>query len=109
MSETSFSLQNGHAEDSEHSQPPPEIESTLARLSAYRNVRGVMIISRSSDISGAAGGVIQHTGSVFEGESGRKYARVVEGLVRSVSTAVTEVDEGVCALPPYLTRLHSVL
>lgn len=95
MSESSFSVPNGHAEQLEHSQPPSEIESTLARLSAYRNVRGVMIISRSSGLSGPSGGVVQHNGSVFEGDSGKKYARVVEGLVRSVSAAVTEVDEGV--------------
>ena len=84
----------------------PEIESTLSRLSAYRNVRGVMILSRpytpSAPSSGTAnaqpspvGGIVQSTGSVFEGESGKMYARAVEGVVLSVSRAVSEVDEGV--------------
>lgn len=73
---------------------PPEIQATLARLSAYRNVRGVMIISRST-VSGTSGGVVQSTGSIFEGDGGKKYARVVEGLAASVGTAVGEVDEGV--------------
>ncbi|WVR08960.1 hypothetical protein IAU60_006019 [Kwoniella sp. DSM 27419] len=96
--------------------PPPEIESTLARLSAYRNVRGVMILSRqapvtvtsaasdgldeskealSGDSAGASlGGIVQSTGSAFEGEGGRKYASAVEGIVASVSRAVGDVDPG---------------
>lgn len=73
---------------------PPEIEATLSRLSAYRNVRGVMIISRTSS-EGKTGGVVQSTGSVFEGEGGKKYAMVIESLVANVGNAVGEVDEGV--------------
>lgn len=84
-------------------QLPPEIESTLSRLSAYRNVRGVMILSRGSVAAGTTAGVVQSTGSVFEGESGKKYARVVEGLVASVGSAVAEVDEGVSLTLSQLT------
>ncbi|WVQ81076.1 hypothetical protein IAT38_003198 [Cryptococcus sp. DSM 104549] len=90
---------------------PPEIESTLARLSAYRNVRGVMILTRTHVVgpngapNGAAlgaeagsssgdGGIVQSTGTVFEGESGRRYASAVEGIVLSVGRAVGECDEG---------------
>jgi dynein light chain roadblock-type len=92
---------NGHVRTAsipdvrDNAQLPPEIESTLARLSAYRNVRGVMILTRGSAAAGIAAGVVQSNGSVFEGESGKKYARVVEGLVASVEGAVAEVDEGV--------------
>lgn len=91
--------------------PPPEIEATLSRLSAYRNVKGVMILSRSvlstthlteNGSSGAStsssagrGGIVQSTGSVFEGEGGKKYAQAVEDVVARVSKAVGEVDEGV--------------
>ena len=83
--------------------PPPEIEATLSRLSAYRNVRGVMIVSRTGGYPVAgpgstSGGIVQSSGSVFEGESGKRYARVVEGLVASVSVAVEEVEQGVSAL-----------
>ncbi|OCF35678.1 dynein light chain roadblock-type [Kwoniella heveanensis BCC8398] len=101
--------------------PPPEIESTLSRLSAYRNVRGVMVLSRASSIASstsssstsastaahvngvgattatepsAAGGIIQTTGSVFEGEGGKKYARAVEGIASNVSKAIGECEEG---------------
>ncbi|KAK4685906.1 dynein light chain roadblock-type, partial [Tremellales sp. Uapishka_1] len=77
-------LPNGHAPET---QPPPEIEATLARLSAYRNVRGVMILSRT-------GGIIQSHGTVFEGESGKKYARALGGMVKSVQGAVGECDQG---------------
>ncbi|WVQ93106.1 hypothetical protein IAU59_000170 [Kwoniella sp. CBS 9459] len=100
--------------------PPPEIESTLSRLSAYRNVRGVMVLSRASpsssslshstqpEVDGAqslsttaassagavGGGIIQTTGSVFEGEGGRRYAKAVEGIVSNVSKAIGECEAG---------------
>lgn len=72
--------------------PPPEIEATLSRLSAYRNVRGVMILARAG---GTGSGIIQSTGSVFEGESGRKYAGSLEAVVAATAGAVSAVDEGV--------------
>lgn len=74
------------------SAPPPEIEATLSRLSAYRNVRGVMILARAG---GTGSGIIQSTGSVFEGESGRKYAGSLEAVVAATAGAVSAVDEGV--------------
>lgn len=74
--------------------PPPEIESTLSRLSAYRNVRGVMVLARSSGAPGS-GGIVQSTGAVFEGESGRRYAGSLEAVVNATAGAVATVDEGV--------------
>ncbi|CAK9786239.1 unnamed protein product [Cutaneotrichosporon oleaginosum] len=75
---------NGHV--------PPEIEATLSRLSAYRNVRGVMILAR-----GAGCGIVQSSGAVFEGDSGRRYAGALEGVVAATAGAVGAVDEGVGA------------
>ncbi|WWD21380.1 hypothetical protein CI109_105865 [Kwoniella shandongensis] len=97
--------------------PPPEIDATLSRLSGYRNVRGVMILTRpppsplptsssssssnttappttASTGGGVNGGIVQSTGTVFEGESGRKYAKAVESVVLSVTKAVGDCDEG---------------
>jgi dynein light chain roadblock-type len=83
---------------------PPEIEGTLARLSAYRSVRGVMILSRtpvdqtqtgSTTNTNGGGGIVQCTGNIFEGEGGQKYARLVEGLVSSAARGVGECDAGV--------------
>jgi len=80
---------------------PPEIESTLSRLSAYRAVKGVMILSRSPIVSSSTstpesgGGIVQCTGSIFEGEGGQRYARLVEGLVSGATKGVGECDEGV--------------
>jgi len=81
---------------------PPEIESTLSRLSAYRAVKGVMILSRTSTSTdnGLGGGIVQCTGSIFEGEGGQRYARLVEGLVSSATRGVGECDEGVSPLIP---------
>lgn len=104
-------LPNGHTPSTEPIQPPPEIEATLSRLSAYRNVRGVMILSRStigstSAVPSGTGGIVQSTGSVFEGEGGKKYARVVEGLASSVSVAVGECDEGVSVSTSYVDMVE---
>jgi len=79
---------------------PPEIESTLSRLSAYRAVKGVMILSRTSTSTdnGLGGGIVQCTGSIFEGEGGQRYAKLVEGLVSGATRGVGECDEGVSPL-----------
>jgi hypothetical protein len=81
---------------------PPEIESTLSRLSAYRAVKGVMILSRTSTSTdvGLGGGIVQCTGSIFEGEGGQRYAKLVEGLVSGATRGVGECDEGVSHLTP---------
>ncbi|GMK54233.1 hypothetical protein CspeluHIS016_0108190 [Cutaneotrichosporon spelunceum] len=71
---------------------PPEIEATLARLSAYRAVRGVMILARAA--GGAGGGIVQSTGAVFDGDSGRRYAGAVERVVAATTSAVATVEEG---------------
>jgi dynein light chain roadblock-type len=84
---------------------PPEIESTLSRLSAYRAVKGVMILSRTSTSAdvGPGGGIVQCTGSIFEGEGGQRYARLVEGLVSGATRGVGECDEGVSHLTPIVS------
>lgn len=105
----SVRLSNGHLRSSSalssssstspSARVPPQIEATLSRLSAYRNVRGVMILSRRSATenasSGSGGAIIQSTGTVFDGESGRKYAKALEGVVANVAQAVGDCDEGV--------------
>lgn len=75
-------------------QPPPlasgteEVESTISRLSNYRNVHGVMILSRQ-------GGLIRTEGTAFEGQSGKLYAKTVKGIVEGVRSGIAEVDETV--------------
>jgi dynein light chain roadblock-type len=100
---------NGHtsrdatSNEIQQAPPPPHIEATLAQISSYRNVRGVMILSRtqvqsaavSEQAGGHIGGVVHSTGSVFDGEGGRRYARTVETLVGNVSRAVGDCEEGV--------------
>lgn len=91
---------------SAHAPPPPEIDVTFQRLSAYRNVRGVMVLARSAwstatpaagAVSAASGtsGIVQSSGTVFEGESGRRYAGALEAVVNATAGAVAACDEGV--------------
>ena len=106
---------NGHAPSPDMdsgTDTPPEIEATLARLSAYRKVRGVMILSRapiassssSTRLSDAAAGpsdnlrvsgILRRSGTVFDGEGGEKYARAVEDIVLSIGKAVASCEPGV--------------
>ena len=43
---------------------------------------------------------MQCTGSIFEGEGGQRYAKLVEGLVAGAARGVGECDEGVSHLRP---------
>ncbi|ODO01340.1 hypothetical protein I350_06159 [Cryptococcus amylolentus CBS 6273] len=81
--------------------PPPEVEATLSRLSQYRNVRGVMVLARSHIVGDTPhpsrpgdAGIVQTTGTVFEGEGGAKYAGAVEMIVLSTGAAIAECEEG---------------
>lgn len=77
--------------------PPTDVQATLSRLSAYKNVQGVLILSRTG------GGIIQSSGSVFDGDKGKKYGKVVAGMVEGVGKAVGVLEEGVScdALSPF--------
>jgi dynein light chain roadblock-type len=133
---------NGQSSTNANADPPPELEATLARLSAYRSVRGVMILSRKGGPSvvsdafagssragpgvegarnggngmagggrraggedagvGAGGGIVMSTGTVFEGEGGKRYATSLERVVESMSRCVVECEHGVSPFAPLL-------
>lgn len=67
----------------------PELESTLALLSSHRSVLGYMLVSRGHPVS-----IIRHSGVVFEGEQGRKYASMIGRIVESVQGGLEEVHAG---------------
>ncbi|PSS34132.1 hypothetical protein PHLCEN_2v1842 [Hermanssonia centrifuga] len=64
----------------------PELEQTLASLTSHRSVLGYMLVSR-----GRPATIIRHSGVIFEGEQGRKYANAVTRIVESVRTGLEEV------------------
>jgi dynein light chain roadblock-type len=66
---------------------PPELEQTLALLSSHRSVLGYLLLSRGDQVS-----IIRHSGVVFEGEHGRKYASVIGRIVESVQAGLEEVS-----------------
>ncbi|KAH7925052.1 hypothetical protein BV22DRAFT_1012040 [Leucogyrophana mollusca] len=66
---------------------PPELEQTLSMLSAHRSVLGYLLLSRGDQVS-----IIRHSGVVFEGEQGRKYASVIGKIVESVQAGLEEVS-----------------
>ena len=81
-------VSNGLGEPGASTAPvPPEVESTLSRISSHRNVRGVMVLSRD-------GPIIRSSGAVFDGEHGRKYAGAVKKIVDACKAGLDEVGEG---------------
>ncbi|KAH7102273.1 hypothetical protein BKA62DRAFT_699868 [Auriculariales sp. MPI-PUGE-AT-0066] len=82
--------------------PPPELEQNLALLTAHRSVLGVMILSHPSAAQGSGSQqqransspkttIVRHSGVVFEGELGRKYASAVARIVDSCRQGLEEV------------------
>jgi hypothetical protein len=49
---------------------------------------GIMVMTR-------AGGVLRQSGSAFEGDKGKTYARVVVKMIESVIKGIEELEEGV--------------
>lgn len=58
-------------------------------LSSHRTVLGILVLSRVSPPS-----IIRHSGVVFEGEHGKKYARAVGRIVEACKQGLEEVDGG---------------
>jgi dynein light chain roadblock-type len=81
--------------------PTPELEQTLALLSSHRSVLGYLVLSRGQPVS-----IIRHSGVVFEGEHGRKYAfaigKITEGVQSALEEVSGEVNEGVRVLSPFI-------
>jgi dynein light chain roadblock-type len=79
--------------------PTPELEQTLALLSSHRSVLGYLLLSRGQPVS-----IIRHSGVVFEGEHGRKYAfaigKIIDGVQSALEEVSGEVNEGVRILFP---------
>ncbi|EFI26568.1 hypothetical protein CC1G_15782 [Coprinopsis cinerea okayama7 len=64
----------------------PDLEQKLALLTSHRSVLGYLLVARGLHPS-----IIRHSGVVFEGEQGKKYAAVVARIVESVQAGLDEV------------------
>lgn len=62
---------------------PPELEQTLSMLSSHRTVLGYLLLSRTTPVK-----IIRHSGVVFEGEQGRKYAAAISKMVEAVHSGL---------------------
>lgn len=65
---------------------PPELEQTLSMLSSHRTVLGYLLLSRSTPVK-----IIRHSGVVFEGDQGRRYAGAVSKIVEAVRSGLENV------------------
>lgn len=55
-------------------------------LSSHQTVLGYLLLSRTSPVK-----IIRHSGVVFEGDQGRRYAGAVSRIVDAVSYGLDEV------------------
>lgn len=80
-----------HNMTSSSSLPPmtTELEQTFSMLSSHRSVLGYLLLSRSHPVS-----IIRHSGVIFEGEQGKRYAAVIARIVESVQTGLDEIHAG---------------
>ncbi|KAF7767854.1 hypothetical protein Agabi119p4_7097 [Agaricus bisporus var. burnettii] len=79
----------------QHQQPiiplPQELEQTLSTLTSHRSVLGYLLIARGGIHSAS---IIRHSGVVFEGEKGKKYAGVIARIVDNVQSGLEEINAG---------------
>ncbi len=68
----------------------PELEQTLALLSSHRSVLGYMLLSRGHPTS-----IIRHSGVVFDGEQGKKYAGVISRIVETAQLGWRKLVAGI--------------
>ena len=67
----------------------PELEQALSMLSSHRSVLGYILLSRSHPVS-----IIRHSGVIFEGEQGKRYAGVIARIVEGVQGGLDEIHAG---------------
>ncbi|PWN97210.1 hypothetical protein FA09DRAFT_330842 [Tilletiopsis washingtonensis] len=82
--------------------PPPEVEATLSKLTAHRNVTGCLILSRPDALVIRAGGAAfdpSGPGAHGRAEKLRKVTRMVRNVVACLGTEIPDTEEGVSALP----------
>jgi len=64
-----------------------DLEHTLESMTVHRSVLGYIVLSRATPAS-----IIRHSGVVFEGEQGRKYAMVIKRMADMVQGGLEEVS-----------------
>ncbi|KZT43913.1 hypothetical protein SISSUDRAFT_1039835 [Sistotremastrum suecicum HHB10207 ss-3] len=93
-STTDVVSQNGPSSTSSSTNAPvsPELEQILSSLTTNRSVLGYIVLTRTSPI-----GIVRHSGVVFDGEQGKKYASAVKRIVDAVRVGLEDVSgaEGV--------------
>ncbi|PWN19350.1 hypothetical protein BCV69DRAFT_283985 [Microstroma glucosiphilum] len=77
--------------------PPPEVEATLSKLTAHKNVTGCLVLTRPDALIIRAGGrdfEPSGPGAHDRSERLRRVVRMVKSAVEGLGASVGEVDEG---------------
>jgi len=65
----------------------PHLDSSLESMTSHRSVLGYILLSRSSPAT-----IIRHSGVIFEGEHGRKYASVIKRMADAVQSGLDDIS-----------------
>ena len=68
--------------------PSSELEQTLTTLTSNRAVLGYVLLSRGQPAT-----IIRHSGVIFDGEQGKKYAGVISRAVEGVQAGLDELSD----------------
>lgn len=63
------------------------LDSSLESMTSHRSVLGYILLSRSTPAS-----IIRHSGSVFEGEQGKKYATAIKRMADTVQAGLEDIS-----------------
>lgn len=64
-------------------------QADLELLSSHKSVLGYLLLTRSSSVGGVS--IVRQSGTIFEGESGKRYATSISKMVESVQSALDEI------------------
>jgi dynein light chain roadblock-type len=63
------------------------LESSLESMTSHRSVLGYILLSRSSPAT-----IIRHSGSIFEGDQGKKYAGAIKRMADTVQSGLEDIS-----------------
>jgi hypothetical protein len=93
--------------------PSPGLQSSLSMSSPHPLSADAQQGRSQPHAGGGQASIIRHSGVIFEGEQGRKYASVVKRIVEAARSGYEEIGDGSVSIPivllPSLSLLSSLV
>ena len=66
---------------------PSRLDASLESMTSHRSVLGYILLSRTTPAT-----IIRHSGVIFEGEQGRKYATVIKRMADAIQSGLDDIS-----------------